>query len=137
VSEKFAGLPEVRRRGLEKMEQVYGFEMNDMDGDFFRYTADHLFGEIWQRPGLSDRDRRLLLIGMLCTHGAQDVLSIQIPAAFRAGELDEAALREIVILACHYAGWPVGARINSLVEDTIAKARKEAEKEARKAADDG
>jgi 4-carboxymuconolactone decarboxylase len=137
VSEKFAGLPEARRRGLSKMEQVYGFEMNDMDGDFFRYTADHLFGEIWQRPGLSDRDRRLLLIGMLCTHGAQDVLSIQIPAAYRAGELDEDALREVVILACHYAGWPVGARLNSLVEDTIAKGRKQAEKEAGKAADDG
>lgn len=124
MSDTFDGLPEVRRRGLEKMEQVYGFEMNDMDGDFFAYTADHLFGEIWQRPGLSDRDRRLLLIGMLCTHGAQDVLSIQVPAALRAGELDEAALREIVIMACHYAGWPVGARLNSLVEDAIAQARK-------------
>jgi 4-carboxymuconolactone decarboxylase len=97
--------------------------MNDMDGDFFRYTADHLFGEIWQRPGLSDRDRRLLLIGMLCSHGAQDVLSIQVPAAYKAGELDEANLREIVIMACHYAGWPVGARLNSLVEDTISKGR--------------
>jgi len=128
MTEKFDGLPEARRRGLEKMEQVYGFEMNDMDGDFFRYTADHVFGDIWQRPGLSDRDRRLLLIGMLCSHGAQDVLSIQIPAAYRAGELDEDNLREIVIMACHYAGWPVGARLNSLVEDTIAKARREAGK---------
>lgn len=120
---KFDDLPEARRRGLEKMEQVYGFEMNDMGGDFFRYTADHLFGDIWQRPGLSDRDRRLLLIGMLCTHGAQDVLSIQIPAAYKAGELDEDQLREIVITVCHYAGWPVGARLNSLVEDTIARGR--------------
>ena len=123
MSDKFEGLPEIRRKGLEKMEQVYGFEMNDMDGDFFRYTADHLFGDIWNRPGLSDRDRRLLLIGMLSTHGAQDVLSIQIPAAFKAGELDEDALREIVIMVCHYGGWPVGARLNSLVEDTIAKGR--------------
>jgi 4-carboxymuconolactone decarboxylase len=122
MSEKFDGLPEVRRRGLQKMEQVYGFEMNDMEGDFFHYTADHLFGDIWLRPGLSDRDRRLLLIGMLSTHGAQDVLSIQIPAAYAAGELDDAALREIVIMVCHYGGWPVGARLNSLVEDTISKA---------------
>lgn len=122
---KFDDLPEIRRTGLEKMEQVYGFEMNDMEGDFFRYTADHLFGDIWQRPGLSDRDRRLLLIGMLCTHGAQDVLSIQIPAAYQAGELDEVQLREIVITVCHYAGWPVGARLNSLVEDTISKGRKD------------
>lgn len=116
-------LPETRRRGLEKMNKVYGFDMNDMDGDFFRYTADHLFADIWSRPGLEDRDRRLLLIGMLCTHGAQDVLSIQIPAAYKAGELDETQLREIVIMVCHYAGWPVGARLNSLVEDTIAKGR--------------
>ena len=123
MSDRFDDLPETRRRGLSKMEQVYGFEMNDMAGDFFRYTADHLFGDIWLRPGLSDRDRRLLLIGMLCTHGAQDVLSIQIPAAYKAGELDEDNLREIVIMACHYAGWPVGARLNSLVEETIARGR--------------
>ena len=118
----FDDLPEERRRGLEKMEQVSGFEMSDGAGDFFRYTADHLFADIWSRPGLSDRDRRLLLIGMLSTHGAQDVLSIQIPAAFKAGELDEAALREIVILLCHYAGWPSGSRVNQIVEETIAKA---------------
>lgn len=121
--DKYADLPEARRRGLEKMNKVYGFDMSDMEGDFFRYTADHLFGDIWQRPGMSDRDRRLLLIGMLCTHGAQDVLSIQIPAAYKAGELDEEQLREIVIMVCHYGGWPVGARLNSLVEDTIRKGR--------------
>jgi 4-carboxymuconolactone decarboxylase len=131
--DKYADLPDVRRKGLEKMNEVYGFEMNDMDGDFFRYTADHLFADIWTRPGLSNRDRRLLLIGMLCQHGAQDVLSIQIPAAYAAGELDDAALREIVIMVCHYGGWPVGSRLNSLVEETIAKAaRAKAKAEAQK-----
>ncbi len=122
---KFDDLPEERRRGLEKMEQVYGFEMSDGDGDFFRYTADHLFADIWNRPGLSDRDRRLLLIGLLAGTGAHDVLTIQVPAALASGDLDEAALREIVVFLCHYAGWPDGARLNSLVEETIAKAARE------------
>ena len=108
------------------MEEVYGFEMSDGDGDFFRYTADHLFADIWSRPGLSDRDRRLLLIGLLAGTGAQDVLSIQIPAAYANGELDDEALREIVVFLCHYAGWPNGARLNSLVEETIAKAKRSA-----------
>ena len=125
---RFDDLPEERRRGLEKMEQVYGFEMSDAGdgpgGDFFRYTADHLFGDIWQRPGLSDRDRRLLLIGLLAGTGGHDVLGIQVPAAHANGELDDEALREIVIFLCHYAGWPVGARLNSVVEETIAKARR-------------
>jgi 4-carboxymuconolactone decarboxylase len=123
MSDKFDDLPDTRRRGLEKMEQVYGFELNDMDGDFFGYTADHLFADIWSRPGLSDRDRRLLLIGMLAGQGAQDVLTIQVPAAYRSGDLDDRALREIVIFLSHYAGWPVGARLNSLVEETIGKGR--------------
>ena len=121
---KFDDLPEARRRGLEKMETVYGFDMSDGDGDFFGYTADHLFADIWNRPGLTDRDRRLILIGLLAGQGAADVLGIQVPAAYANGELDDVALREIVIFICHYAGWPNGARLNSIVEDTIAKARR-------------
>lgn len=122
MSGKFDDLPETRRRGLEKMEEVYGFDMTDGEGDFFRYTADHLFADVWNRPGLSDRDRRLLLIGLLAGSGGADVLGIQIPAAYANGELDETALREIVIFLCHYAGWPNGARLNAVVEETIAKA---------------
>lgn len=121
---KFDDLPEVRRRGLEKMEQVYGFEMSDGDGDFFRYTVEHLFGDIWQRPGLSDRDRRLFLIGMLVGQRADDVLGIQVPAALANGELSAEQLRELVILACHYDGWPNGSRFNSVVEDAIGKAER-------------
>jgi len=128
---KFDDLPEARRRGLEKMETVYGFDMTDGEGDFFGYTADHLFAEIWNRPGLSDRDRRLILIGMLAGQGAADVLGIQVPAAYANGELDDLALREIVIFVCHYAGWPNGARLNSVVEDTIAQARRAREREQR------
>ena len=132
---KFDDLPEVRRRGLEKMEEVYGFEMTDGTGDFFRYTADHLFADIWNRPGLSNRDRRLLLIGLLTGSGGQDVLTIQIPAAYEAGELDDEALREIVILMCHYAGWPIGSRVNAIVEDTIAKAARAEARAAERAED--
>ena len=127
---KFDDLPDARRRGLEKMEQVYGFEMSDAEGEFFRYTADHLFGDIWQRPGLTTRDRRLLLIGLLAGQGAADVLGIQIPAAYANGELSEDELREIVVFLSHYAGWPNGARMNTVVEETIGKAQRKAQRKA-------
>ena len=29
-----------------------------------------------------------------------------------------------MIFLCHYAGWPNGARLNSIVEETIAKAER-------------
>ena len=123
---QFDDLPETRRRGLEKMETVYGFDLTDGTGDFFAYTADHLFADIWTRPGLTDRDRRLLLIGLLAGQGAADVLGLQIPASYANGELTDDELREIVIFLSHYAGWPQGARLNSIVEDTLAKAKRAA-----------
>jgi 4-carboxymuconolactone decarboxylase len=127
---KFDDLPEQRRSGLERMEEVYGFDMTDGLGDFFGYTADHLFADIWNRPGLTDRDRRLLLIGLLSGTGGADVLGIQVPAAHANGELSDEELREIVIFLCHYAGWPNGARLNSIVENTIAKAARARAEEA-------
>ena len=68
-----------------RMEEVYGWEMSDGAGDFFGYTADHLFGDIWNRPGLADRDRRLLLIGMLAAQDRADVLGIQIAGVAQPG----------------------------------------------------
>lgn len=119
--------PDKRRVGLETMATVYGWgEVGDGDGDFFGYTAEHLFGEIWQREGLTFRDRRLLLIGLLVGRGLHDVVGLQIEGALANGELDEHALREIVILLTHYAGWPDGAKLNTQVETILAKARKAA-----------
>ena len=46
------------------------------------------------------------------------------PAAHANGELDDDALREIVVFLSHYAGWPQGARLNSIVEETIAKSKR-------------
>lgn len=122
--------PDKRRLGLETMANVYGWgEVGDGEGDFFGYTAEHLFGEIWQREGLTFRDRRLLLIGLLVGRGLHDVVGLQIEGALANGELDEHALREIVILLTHYAGWPDGAKLNTQVETILAKAAKRAERE--------
>jgi len=124
--------PVKRERGLETMRAVYAWpEVADGPGDFFGYTVEHLFGEIWNRDGLTVRERRLLLIGLLVGRGLHDVVGIQVQAALANDELDADALREIVILLTHYAGWPDGAKLNSQVESIIAKAAKAQTKEAR------
>jgi 4-carboxymuconolactone decarboxylase len=110
-----------RQRGLETMNKVYGWEVKDGPGDFFGYTIEHLFGDIWNREGLSFRDRRLLLLGLLVGSGLDDVVPLQLGAAFGNGELGAEELREIVIFLTHYAGWPRGAKLNSQVEDLLTK----------------
>jgi 4-carboxymuconolactone decarboxylase len=114
---------ERRQRGLAKMSEVYGRVSGDFPGDFFAITRDHLFGDVWTREGLDTAQRRLLLIGALAAGGHHDVLEVQLDAAFRLGELDERALREIVIFLAHYVGWPAAATLNTRVEQLLAKYR--------------
>jgi 4-carboxymuconolactone decarboxylase len=113
---------QVRARGLAKMNEVYGWDMPDQKGDFFAVTADHLFAEIWTRPGLDVQQRRLMLIGALAATRNFEILAIQLDSAYRLGELDATALHEIVIFLAHYLGWPVAATLNTHVETLIAKA---------------
>jgi 4-carboxymuconolactone decarboxylase len=117
-------ISERRRRGLEKMAEVYGWEVADGPGDFFTMTLEHLFAEVWDRPGLSQKERRLLLVGICVGSGLDDVAGLQLDAALRLEELTAEELRDVVIFATHYAGWPKGAKLNSQVEELIARAEK-------------
>lgn len=110
---------DARRRGLGKMKEVYGWDMPDAPGDFYTYTIEHLFGTIWTRPGLSLRDRRLMLLGAVTALGLDDILEIQTGAALRNGELSEDELREVAIFLTHYVGWPLGQKLYRIAEKAI------------------
>ncbi|MCK0519851.1 carboxymuconolactone decarboxylase family protein [Williamsia sp. DF01-3] len=118
------GTSERRRRGLDMMSKVYGWDMQDGPGDFFAHTADQLFAEVWTREGLTVRDRRLLLLGALAATGQTDVAEIQAGAALGNGELDGDQLLEIALFLCYYIGWPQGTRLNMMFGEVIKKHKK-------------
>lgn len=121
-----AGRSDRYARGVAKMQEVYGWdEVGDVPGDFFAMTVEHLFGEVWSRETLSLRDRRLLLIGLLVGLGEFDVVDLQLDSALRVGDLDDDDVREIVVFLAHYAGWPRGAKLNTLVESHLARRQRE------------
>jgi len=103
------------------MRRVYGFDVEDGPGDFFALTVDHLFAEVWTRPGLTVRDRRLLLLGMLTAQGLDDVAEIQVRAALGNAELGPDELREVGVFLTHYVGWPLGTKLSMLVERLVAE----------------
>ncbi|MFW0788814.1 carboxymuconolactone decarboxylase family protein [Gordonia sp. CPCC 205333] len=113
-----------RRKGLEMMSKVYGWEMADGPGDFFAHTADHVFGEVWARDGLSIRDRRLLLLGALAATNQVDVAEIQAGAALGNGELTPDDLDEIGLFLCYYIGWPLGSKLTMMFGGVSKKYRK-------------
>lgn len=119
-------MDEVRRRGLDKMKEVYGWEMPDLPGDFFALTVDHLFADIWSRPGLSMRDKRLVTLSVVTALGLPDLAEIQINAALQNREMTEAELRDLAVFITHYVGFPLGSTFNNVVEKVVANRAKAA-----------
>jgi len=113
-------MDERRRRGLAKMNEVYGWEMPDLPGDYFALTADHLFADIWSRPGLSMRDKRIMTLSVVTALGLRDLAEIQVNATLGNGEMTEADLREMAVFITHYVGFPLGSTFNNVVEKVIA-----------------
>lgn len=109
-----------RRRGKDLMRQVYGWDVDHVEGPFVESTVDHLFGDVWSQGKLTVKERRLMLIGAAVASGMEDVAGLQLDAAVRLGELDADDLRTIVVFLAHYAGWPHAARLNTEVEKIIA-----------------
>ena len=122
-------MDELRRKGLAKMNEVYGWEMPNIEGDpYFDLTVDHLFGSIWTRPGLSMRDKRIMTLAAVTAVGRQDLAEIQLNAALLNGELDEAELKEMAVFLTHYLGFPLGSALNGAVDKVVAKRKKAAER---------
>lgn len=117
-------MDELRRTGLDKMNEVYAWDMPDMPGEFFALTVDHLFARIWSRPGLSMRDKRLMTLSVVAALGQHDLADIQVNAALHNAELDEDELREVAIFLTHYVGFPLGAGLNGVIERVIARRKK-------------
>src|ERR1700759_471215 len=95
-------------KGLAVMDEVYGqgfsATMPPPAHPLTEETIAHLFGEIWSRPGLSIRDRRLLVMGATASMGRGDLLEVQIRGALANGELPEEQLPEAVLHLSFYVG---------------------------------
>ena len=122
-------MDERRKKGLEKMNEVYGWEMPNIEGDpYFDLTVDHLFGTIWSRPGLSMRDKRIMTLSIVTALGEQDLAEIQVNAALQNGELTADELKEMAIFLTQYVGFPRGSGLNGVVGRVVAKRKKAAER---------
>ena len=120
-------MDELRRKGLEKMNEVYGWEMPDMEGDpYFDLTVDHLFGTIWNRPGLSMRDKRIMTLVAVTAVGRADLAEIQVNAALLYEELSDVELKEMAVFLTHYLGFPLGSALNGAVDKVVTKRKKAA-----------
>lgn len=73
---------------------------------FMELTDDVLFGDIWERPQLSKRDRSLVTVAVLTALYRTDQLRGHIGRGLDNG-LSEEEIGELITHVAFYAGWPV------------------------------
>jgi 4-carboxymuconolactone decarboxylase len=68
-------------------------------------TDDVLFGDVWERPQLSKRDRSLITCAALIAMGKTEQMDFHFPNAIKNGLAQEELVEMITHLA-FYVGWP-------------------------------
>lgn len=81
-------------------------------------TKELLFKDIWERPGLSKRDRSLITVTTLIATGRMEPLVDHFRLAKQNG-ISQAELQEMLIHLAFYAGWPSAMSASRLAADVF------------------
>lgn len=96
----------------------------DMIGDLapkFTEITDHLlFDDIWERPGLSKRDRSLVTVSILVALNRTQQLGFHLQRALDNGVTKDELVEAITHMA-FYSGWPTAMSALILAKDIFAQ----------------
>ena len=77
-----------------------------LPADFGRITVEHVFGNVWSRPGLALEERSLATCAVLVALAREGEQRLHFRGARNLG-IPRAKLEELITHVAHYAGWPV------------------------------
>ena len=83
-------------------------------------TDSVLFGDVWERPQLSKRDRSLVTVSALIAMNRPDQLRSHLVRA-RENGLTEQELVEAITHLAFYAGWPSAVSAASVAKEVFQK----------------
>lgn len=94
--------------------------MGDVAPKLVELTDNVLFGDVWERPQLSKRDRSLVTVSALIAMNRPDQLRSHLARARENGLTEEELVETITHLA-FYAGWPNAVTAVSMAREAFKK----------------
>lgn len=91
-----------------------------------RGVVDSVFGELWDRPGLSRRDRRLVTLACVAAAAVEVPIEQHAYAALASGDLTREEFQEIVLHFAYYSGWPRASALEAAYYRAVARLDAEA-----------
>ena len=95
-----------------------------------RGVVDAVFGELWDRPGLSRRDRRFVTLACVAAAAVEVPVEQHVYAAMASGDLTREEMQEVVLHFAYYAGWPRASALEAAYYRAIARLDAEATDQA-------
>ena len=80
-----------------------------------------LFGDVWERPGLSKRDRSLATVSALIAMNRPDQLRFHLGKALENG-VEKEELIEVITHLAFYSGWPNAMSAIMVAKEVFSKA---------------
>ena len=90
----------------------------DIAPAFAKYTNEVLFGDVWERPGLSPRDRSLITVASLIALYRTNELPFHLKRAMQNGVTKDELIEAITHLA-FYSGWPTASTALSIARSAF------------------
>ncbi len=81
-------------------------------------TDEVLFDDVWERPGLSKRDRSLITVAALVALNRTEQLRFHLPRAMENG-VTKNELVELITHLAFYSGWPTAMSSMLLAKELL------------------
>jgi len=94
--------------------------IGDFSPKLVELTDQVLFGDIWERPQLSKRDRSLVTCAALVAMGKTEQMPFHFQRAIENGVKQE-ELVELITHLAFYAGWPNAMSAVARAKEVLAK----------------
>jgi 4-carboxymuconolactone decarboxylase len=113
--------------GLKKRREVLGdghvdralANRNDFSAEFQDLITRYAWGEIWTRPGLDERTRRLIVLATMIALGRDDEFKMHLRAALDHG-VSKDDVKEVLLQSGIYCGLPAANGAFHLAEEVFA-----------------
>jgi 4-carboxymuconolactone decarboxylase len=111
------------RRGRERFLEIHdekALRTVEGLGDLGRHIVEFVYGEMYTKPALTDRDRELGAVVALTSLGRSSQLPQHLRASLKAG-LTPDELREAIMLTATIAGFPPAMNAMATLKNILAE----------------
>lgn len=105
---------------MKRPSAAKGDELASVVPAFVEMTDRILYGEVWEREGLSKRDRSLLTVAALMTANRHQQLEVHLGLALKNGVTKD-ELGEALLHLAFYSSWPASVTASRMLLDVVNK----------------